>query len=148
MAMQRLGVACLIALGLAIATPAWSQFTSFSSHSNSILEGNWQSCVGENGEYAERVFTHKVEGEPVYEVHLGPENEFAIFKGTSTTHRPHDSPDNLLKPYQVPMRGQDARYHWSIPSLNLSFDVAAAGGSRRECLSWYIVLTPLKPASR
>lgn len=146
--LQRGCLACLIAVCLAVARPAWSQFTSFSSNPHSILEGNWQSCREDDGEYSERVFDQKIEGQPEYEVHLGPANEFAIFKGVQTEHRAHDSEENLLQPYRVRMRGQDAHQHWTIQSLNLSFDVTAAGGSRRDCVSWYIVLTPLKPSSR
>jgi hypothetical protein len=135
-----------LALLLVLARPAWSQFTPFSSHPDSILEGNWQSCRDDRtGQYPERIYDHKVEGEPEYEVHLGPANEFAIFKGIQQAHRPHDSPENLLKPYQVPVNGSDAKEHWTIPSLNLSFDVAEAGGSYTTCMSWYITLKPLKP---
>lgn len=144
----RLSIAAVLAACLGLAWPVRAQFTSFSSNPHNILEGNWQSCRGDDGQYSERVFDQKIEGQPEYEVHLGPEDEFAIFKGVQATHRPHDSPDNLLKPYRVPMRGSEGKYHWTIPSLNLSFDVASAGGSRRECMSWYIVLAPLKPPSR
>ncbi len=81
------------------------------------------------------------------EVHLGPYDEFAIFKGVQAKHRDHDSPDNLLKPYRVPIRFGAVTQHWSIPSLNLSFDVSVAGGSRSDCASWWITLAPLKPTS-
>ncbi|MDE3154494.1 MAG: hypothetical protein KGN76_05290 [Acidobacteriota bacterium] len=145
---RRLLTAGVMAILLGLARPARPQFTSFSSNPHNILEGNWQSCREDDGSYSERVFDQVVDGQPQYEVHLGPYNEFAIFKGVQQTHRDHDSPENLLKPYRVPIRMGDVAHHWTIPSLHLSFDVRLAGGSRMECVSWWITLAPLKPTSR
>ena len=61
--------------------PAAPQFTSFSHDSRNILEGSWQSCRGDDGRYSERVYDHVVNGTGQFEVHLGPQNEFAIFTG-------------------------------------------------------------------
>jgi len=58
-----------------------------------------------------------------------------------------DSPDNLLKPYRVPMEGGRAKQRWEIPTLNLAFTVALAGGSHTDCESWFIVLEPLDTTS-
>jgi len=80
-------------------------------------------------------------------VHLGPRREFAIFKGVQDEHRDHDSPDNLLKPYRVPMEGGRAKQRWEIPTLNLAFTVALAGGSHTDCESWFIVLELLDTTS-
>jgi hypothetical protein len=147
-ARRRLLITCLVGLCLGPARPARSQFTSFSSNPRNILEGNWQSCRDDDGQYSERVFDQVVDGQPQYEVHLGPYNEFAIFKGVQAAHRDHASPENLLKPYRVAIRAGAIKQHWTIPSLNLSFDVALAGGSRGECESWWIILAPLQPATR
>ena len=124
-----------------------SQFTPFSSDSRKILDGSWWSCRESDGQYGERVYDHVVNGVGKFEVHLGPRREFAIFKGVQDEHRDHDSPDNLLKPYRVPMEGGRAKQRWEIPSLNLAFTVALAGGSHTDCESWFIVLEPLDMTS-
>ncbi len=76
-------------------------------------------------------------------MHLGPRREFAIFKGVQAKHRPHDSPENLLNPYQVLEIHNQASHRWEIPSLNLVFTVTMTGGSRTDCESWFITLEPL-----
>jgi hypothetical protein len=141
-----LGASVLVS-ALASASPAASQFTSFSTSPRSILEGNWQSCLGADGRYSERVYDHVVNGVGMFEVHLGPRREFAIFKGVQDAHRDHASPENLLKPYRVPMVAGRAKQRWEIPSLNLVFTVTLAGGSRTDCESWYILLEPLEKTS-
>jgi hypothetical protein len=78
---------------------------------------------------------------------MGPRREFAIFKGVQDAHRDHDSAENLLKPFRVPMDAGRAKQRWEIPSLNLVFTVTLAGGSRTDCESWFIVLEPLEKTS-
>ena len=127
--------------------PAAPQFTSFSHDSRNILEGSWQSCRGDDGRYSERVYDHVVNGTGQFEVHLGPQNEFAIFTGVQSEHRDHASADNLLRPYRVAQDGGRAKQRWEIPSLRLAFTAALAGGSRADCDSWFILLEPFpKPA--
>lgn len=132
---------------LLIPRSASPQFTSFSHDPRNILEGNWQSCREADGRYSERVYDHRVGGVGLFEVHLGPRREFAIFKGVQDAHRDHDSPDNLLKPFRVPLENGRATYRWEVPSLNLAFKVELAGGSRMECESWFITLGPLEKTS-
>jgi hypothetical protein len=138
-------VAGAIAGVLFLVRPAAPQFTPFPHDERSILEGNWQSCAGPGG-YSERIYDHVVNGVGKFEVHLGPRREFAIFAGVQEEHRPHDSPENLLKPYRVP-EGTQATQRWEIPSLNLAFTVTMAGGSRSDCESWFILLEPLEKTS-
>jgi len=139
---------CLLASSsAATAAQGTSQFTPFSSDSRKILDGSWWSCRESDGQYGERVYDHVVNGVGKFEVHLGPRREFAIFKGVQDEHRDHDSPDNLLKPYRVPMEGGRAKQRWEIPSLNLALTVALAGGSHTDCESWFIVLEPLDTTS-
>jgi len=126
---------------------ASSQFTPFSNDTRKILEGNWQSCREADGQYAERVYDHVVNGVGKFEVHMGPRREFAIFKGVQDEHRDHESPDNLLKPFRVTMDAGRAKQRWEIPSLNLIFTVTMAGGSRTDCDSWYVLLEPLEKTS-
>lgn len=139
----------VFALALVLsAQPAGAQlFTPFSADTRHILEGNWQSCREQDGQYAERVYDHVVNGVGEFEVHMGPRREFAIFKGVQDAHRDHDSARNLLKPFRVPMDAGRAKQRWGIPSLNLVFSVALAGGSRTDCESWFIVLEPLEKTS-
>jgi hypothetical protein len=132
---------------LAVRPSAAQLFRPFSADPHKILEGNWQSCREPDGQYAERVYDHVVNGVGQFEVHMGPRREFAIFKGVQDVHRDHDSPENLLKPYRVPMDAGRAKQHWEVPSLNLSFTVTLAGGSRTDCESWFIVLEPLEKTS-
>jgi hypothetical protein len=130
-----------------LAAVASAQFTSYSKNPKNVLEGNWQSCREADGGYSERVYDHKVNGVPKFEVHMGPKREFAIFAGVQDEHRDHDSPANLLKPYRLDVDGNLASHEWKIPSLNLVFSVTLAGGSRSDCESWYVLLAPLNKAS-
>lgn len=140
-------------IGLVLLAVAWprtgsaQEWISYSSDPRNILEGNWQSCVQDDGRYAEKIYDHYVNSVPQFEVHLGPRREFAIFKGVQEEHREHEYRDNLLQPYRVMMEGSRARQHWEVPSLNLSFTVTLGGGSRTDCESWYIVLEPLDKPS-
>src|ERR1700756_4692598 len=77
------------------------QFTSYRHDAATVLEGHWQSCPERDGTYSERVYDHVVNGVGQFEVHLGPHNEFAIFRNVQDEHRAHNSPDNLLQPYDV-----------------------------------------------
>jgi hypothetical protein len=134
-------------IGLVARPGAAQLFRSFSGSPQNILEGNWQSCREDDGRYAERVYDHVVNGVGQFEVHLGPRHEFAIFKGVQDAHRDHASPDNLLKPFNVPVLANRAKQRWEIPSLGLAFTVTMAGGSLTECESWFILLEPLKKTS-
>jgi hypothetical protein len=134
----------LVALTLLTPRATAAQWISYSSNPRNILEGSWQSCLDQTGRYTERVYDHVVNGVGLFEVHLGPRREFAIFKGVQDQHREHDSPQNLLKPFRVLMEGGRARQHWDIPSLKVSLTVTLAGGSFSDCESWYVVLEPLE----
>jgi hypothetical protein len=141
-----IGVLCTAAIfGLARLSAA--QWISYSSNPRNILEGNWQSCPESSGRYAERVYDHVVGGVGLFEVHLGPRREFAMFPNVQDGHRAHDSPENLLKPYRVSMQGTRARQRWEIPSLKLALTVTLGGGSTTDCESWYVVLEPLDKPS-
>jgi hypothetical protein len=125
---------------------AVSQFTPFTNNPRSILEGNWQSCREADGQYAERIYDHVVNGSK-FELHMGPRREFALFKGVQEAHRDHDSPENLLKPYRVPLDAGRAKQRWEIPSLSLVFTATLAGGSRTDCESWFVILAPMEKTS-
>jgi hypothetical protein len=112
---------------------AAAQFTPFHHDPKFLLEGNWQSCRDQRGQYDEKVYDQPLLG---IEVHLGPGDEFAIFKSIQDEHRDHRSEANLLKPYRV----RTTRQRWELPMVN--FEVAQAGGSRFECRSYWITLEP------
>jgi hypothetical protein len=115
----------------AAAQPAGAQFTAYHHDPKYVLEGNWQSCMDETGRYQERIFDQL---QLDIEVHLGPGDEFAIFKGIQEDHRDHRLPQNLLQPNRV--RGVPQR--WELPEL--IFEAAPAGGSRHDCRSFWITL--------
>jgi hypothetical protein len=73
-----------------------------------------------------------------FELHMGPHHEFAFFRGIQDGHRDHNSPENLLRPFNIEPRGQSARHSWDVAGLRLQ--VVMAGGSREECESWYVTL--------
>jgi hypothetical protein len=138
---------CAAAAPALFGAPQVSQFTPFSNDPHNILEGNWQSCREPDGQYGERVYDHVTGPGGVFELHMGPRREFALFKGVQDAHRDHDSPENLLKPYRVVMEAGRAKHRWEIPSMNLSLTATLAGGSRTDCESWFIVLAPLEKTS-
>ena len=120
---------------LLVGTPrAEAQYTPFHHDPRLLLEGHWQSCFDErSGQFEEKIYDPP---QLDLEVHLGPGDEFAIFKGVQDEHRDHRSAENLLQPYRV--RG--ARQRWELPEL--VFEVARAGGSRHNCRSFWITLEP------
>jgi len=137
---KRLVIAMLTgAVALGWTTPGRAQFTSFNGgRSNAILEGNWQSCREGDGQYSERVYDGKWPGIEPFELHLGPYHEFALFRGIQDDHRAHASSTNLLRPFTVELRENQARQSWDVPGLH--FEVRLAGGSREDCESWFISL--------
>jgi hypothetical protein len=113
-------------------------FRPFSDHRNALLEGNWQSCRQGAGQYAERVYDGQWTGLPPFELHMGPYHDFALYRGIQDDHRDHRSPDNLLKPHSVEILANAARQTWNVDGLRL--EVSLAGGSREDCVSWYVTL--------
>jgi len=122
----------------AAAGPTLSQFTSFSHDPRNILEGHWQSCREADGQYGERVYDGKWPGLGPFELHMGPYHEFALYRGIQEQHRDHRSPENLLRPSNLEVVGNQARHSWDAAGLHL--EVALAGGSREECESWFLSL--------
>ena len=129
------------------ARPAAPQFTSYSRDPRHVLEGSWESCRGSDGQYNERVYDHVVNGVGQFEVHLGPQDEFAVFVGVQDEHREHASPANLLQPYRLEHDSGRATRRWELPSLSLAFTATLAGGSRSDCESWFVLLEPLRKPS-
>jgi hypothetical protein len=141
----KLILAATTACCLGAAAMAYSQFTSFSDRSGSMLEGNWQSCRETDGQYSERVYDGKLPGLGPFELHMGPYHEFALFRGVQDDHRDHSSAANLLRPYTVEVVGNLARHKWETSGVRL--EVTLAGGSREECESWFVSLRRLDTSS-
>ena len=138
----------LVLVALMAPGAATAQWISYSSNPRNILEGNWQSCQEANGLYSERVYDHVVNGVGQFEVHLGPQYEFAVFEGVQAAHRDHGSQANLLKPFRVSMDNTyRAGRNWELPLLKLKLSVRLGGGSTAACESWYILLEPLEKTS-
>jgi hypothetical protein len=128
----------IVFVAVGIARAAYPQFTPFSDRSSSVLEGNWQSCRERDGAYAERIYDNTLPGIGPFELHLGPYLDFALFRGIQDSHRDHGSPENLLVPHTVQLSGNKARQRWDVSGLRL--EVALAGGSRSDCMSWFVLL--------
>lgn len=111
---------------------------------NAIVSGHWQSCQ-EQGEWGEAARDHHLNGKLQWSLHLGPYDDFAIFKGEEPEGDDHDSPLNLLGKYHhalsLPVR--NGRRTWTIPSLGLWVSVVQGGGSRDECSAWYVRIEPI-----
>lgn len=115
-----------------------------------ILSGNWQSCF-EYGEWGEWAYDHRnAKGVTDWSFHLGPYDEFALFKANEEPEEDnHFIPENLLRgPKALIGSGYNGGRQWNIPELNLWISVVQAGGSRDDCRSWYVLITPLKPAGK
>jgi hypothetical protein len=108
-----------------------------------VLQGNWQSCMLEDGTFAERIYDECKGLDCEFEFHMGPLDEFALFKGTHVEHKEHTDRENLLQPFRLGMMRQ-AQQTWLIPELNLKVEAIKAGGSRDECESWWVVLRRVK----
>jgi hypothetical protein len=90
---------------LGSAAAGHSQFISYTDRGRALLEGNWQSCREEGGQYSERVYDNTLPGIGPFELHLGPYHEFALFRGIQDEHRDHTSSQNLLRPHNVEALG-------------------------------------------
>jgi hypothetical protein len=102
-----------------------------------LHQGSWQSC-----DHAERVLEHRKAGRLLWELHLGPDDEFALYKGEGPDgeDHTHDGPDNLLGPsyHVLDFSTYRADRTWTVPALHLQVNVVRAGGSRDECMSWWV----------
>ena len=122
-----------IAAALAASAAVRAQYTPFHHDPKFLLEGHWQSCVDNTGRFDEKIYDQP---QLDIEVHLGPGDEFAVFRGIKDDHRDHRSPENLLQAYRV----RAGRQRWEL--ADFVFEVAHAGGSRHDCRSFWITLEP------
>jgi hypothetical protein len=70
-------------------------------------------------------------GKLLWELHLGPDDEFALYDHRVDGDHSHAARANLLAPgYRYEARAGQA---WTIPTLHLWVNVVRGGGSRDEC---------------
>ena len=101
-----------------------------------LHQGFWETCGG-----AERVLEHRVNGKLRWELHMGPDDEFALYDHeVNGEDHTHDSPDNLLAPgYRVrDVQTWRGKRNWNIPRLRLWVSIAMAGEPEAGCESFYI----------
>lgn len=132
-------------LPFALAFQLWTSFTTpISRADGAILYGNWQSCMDDTGDYAERIYYHKVNGKLLWSFHFGPYDEFALFAGDPGDLE-HDDPLNLLAPaYKFNVNAPKTGRNWTSSKLNLRVNVVAAMGSRAECQSFVVKVEKMK----
>lgn len=100
-----------------------------------LHQGHWQSC-----DHEERVLEHRLNGRLLWEVHLGPDDEFGLYDHQINGDHDHADPANLLAPgYKYESRLGQA---WTIPSLHLWLNVVRGGGSRDTCIdhAFYVMV--------
>lgn len=120
---------------------------TFPSQEPVILNGSWQSCRDENGDWGERIYDRHEHGKWVWSLHMGPFNDFALYKpadepedGDNGYHY-HSGPTNLLGPnYQVTNAYARGKRTWTVPSLHLWVNIVQAGGSREDCQSFVVLI--------
>lgn len=104
-----------------------------------LLEGNWESCDG-----GEKVYDYCVNGACLWSFHMGPDDQFGLFRYPAEDES-NSSESNLLKPdYRVsdPITWRADRV-WTLPDLKLFVKIVLAGGSRTNCFSYYVIIREL-----
>jgi hypothetical protein len=105
-----------------------------------FLEGNWQSCREEQG-YGERIYERRHNGKFLWELHMGPMHDFALYHVPQPDEHDHTDDLNWLK---EPTRTTNTRRVWDVPTLHLRVTAIEAGGSRVECESYFVVVEKLQ----
>lgn len=112
-----------------------------------LYAGHWQSCQQADGEWGEAAVDYPIGSKQIqWSFHMGPFDEFALFRpGQEPTPDNHFTSANLLRqPHALKYAGRNAGRQWSIDDLNLWISVVQGGGSRDDCLGWYILIRRLR----
>ena len=102
-----------------------------------LLQGWWRSCP-EDGGYSERIFEYYVGGKPIWHLHMGSRDEFALFTGPAPErHVDHDDPRNLLRPsfHYGDVAARTGR-NWS--ALGVHLNVIQVPGSTSDCYEYLV----------
>lgn len=111
-----------------------------------LMSGMWVSCPEDDGEYAERARVFSLKGRALFELHLGPRDEFAIFPGELDGHVAHDDERNVLGPaYHYNDLQSATGRNWSSARLGVTFNVIALPPTRPDCYSFQIRLEHTSP---
>jgi len=133
---------------LVVSTTQWTASTD-RRDSHVVLEGNWQSCQQADGEFAERVYEHVVwmgdgQHHVAWQLHLGPKDEFAVFRGGAHEHEEHGAGSNLLTAFHYNdvdmVNGVGRQWTFTVERRTYLLNVKLAGGSRGECESYWVKL--------
>lgn len=105
-----------------------------------LHQGSWQSC-----DHEERVLEHRVNGQLLWEMHLGPDDEFALYRTSVDGEHDHASSENLLGSafHYEAMQSRSGRT-WTVLALRLWINVVRAGGSRDECQAYWVRIEQTK----
>lgn len=106
-----------------------------------LLEGSWISCP-EGDTYAEKAYQFKFKGAVLFELHMGPRDEFALFAGGWDDDIPHTDKRNLLGPafhYNDVPTVAGGR-NWSSMTLGVHFNAIALPPSYDDCYSFVVKL--------
>ena len=128
-------------------------WTGFPREPLVLLHGTWQSCRGEDSLYEERIYEHCVNTLCKWELHMGPGDEFGLYRfpGPADAEHTHNNAANYLYPaYKVgDVQTWRGKRQWSVGDLKLWVSISMAGGSRSDCDSFYVMVTderyPAKP---
>ena len=110
---------------------SWSQWKHFdSTKPNVILNGVWASCREDDGQFGERIWDYVVDNNSkwVFEFHMGPYHEFALYRTKQDDEHNHSDDSNELKPYDVIVEQFRANQTWDLQDVRIN--VVLTGGSR------------------
>lgn len=115
---------------------------------NLLLKGAYASCPmpESDGEYTELAFQHTDgRGRVIWELHLGPRDELALFLGEPLEHIAHDDPRNQLLPayHYNDVETLKGGRNWS--ALGMHLNVVRVPGSQDDCYAFFIQVTADKP---
>lgn len=114
---------------------------------DTLMAGAWVSCPEDDGEYAERAQVFSFKGRPLFEFHLGPRDEFAIFPGEIDGHTDHADPRNILGPayHYDDLKTVAGGRTWSSAQLGVRLNVIAMPPTRPECYAYQVLLEHTTP---
>lgn len=112
---------------------------------NLLLKGAWASCpMSDRDDYTEIAFQHTERGRVIWELHMGPRDEFALFAGEPLEHIAHNDPRNQLTAYHYnDVETLKGGRNWS--TLGMHFNVVRVPDASEDCYSFFVTVTADKP---
>lgn len=120
---------------LALLFAAVTAFTPIPSP-DALLSGHFLSCP-EGETYGERAFQYQQHGTVLFELHMGPRDEFALFKGEFDGDADHAGRLNLLTPafHYDDVQSRTGR-NWSAYGLHVN--VVRVPVSDEDCYGFLV----------